>query len=140
MYNYHSSIVAEHPYSSRAYEWLLNLRPILYYLEYPSPVTKRSIAAFTSPLICWGGIAALIALIPEVAVHKDRRACFILLGFAANFAPWLLIKRLCFAYHYFPSVIFLILAIGYVFEKIEAGQKIAADCAPGTGEGCRPGG
>ena len=29
MFNYHSDIVAEHPYSSRWYQWLLNIRPIL---------------------------------------------------------------------------------------------------------------
>ena len=34
MFTYHSDLVAEHPYSSRWYQWMLNIRPILYYLQY----------------------------------------------------------------------------------------------------------
>ena len=34
MFSYHSKLVAEHPYSSVWYQWVLNIRPILYYLEY----------------------------------------------------------------------------------------------------------
>ncbi|MBO6094392.1 MAG: glycosyltransferase family 39 protein, partial [Oscillospiraceae bacterium] len=34
MFSYHSSLVAEHPYASRWYQWMLDIRPILYYLQY----------------------------------------------------------------------------------------------------------
>ena len=43
MFNYHSGIVAEHPYSSRWYQWVLDIRPILYYLEYFNDGTHCSL-------------------------------------------------------------------------------------------------
>ena len=54
-----------------------------------------------------------------VAVReRDERAVFILIGYLANLLPWVLVSRLTFAYHYFPSTVFLVLAIGYLFADL----------------------
>ena len=63
MFNYHSGIVAEHPYSSRWYQWVLDIRPILYYLEYFNDGTHSSFGAFLNPALCWGGLLSLFVLI-----------------------------------------------------------------------------
>ena len=34
MFTYHAGLIAEHPYSSSWWQWLVDARPILYYLEY----------------------------------------------------------------------------------------------------------
>lgn len=116
MFSYHSSLVATHPYSSKWYQWILDIRPILYYLKYNGD--KRSIiAAFTSPLLCWGGLLAMICA--GLRSLRDRRAGFILLGYLAQLLPWVLVSRLTFAYHYFPSELFLVLALGYVLSELE---------------------
>lgn len=115
MFSYHASIVAEHPYSSRWYQWLLNIRPILYYLEYFPDGTRSSICAFLNPTLCWGGFLSLFVLGWEAVFRGDRRAGFILLGYLAQLLPWVFISRLTFAYHYFPCSVFLVLALGYVF-------------------------
>ena len=118
MFSYHSSIVAEHPYSSRWYQWLLDIRPILYYLEYFPDGSRSSICAFLSPALCWGGLLSLFVLIYEAFFRADRRAGFILIGYLAQLLPWVFITRLTFAYHYFPSSVFLALALGYVFALL----------------------
>ena len=120
MFSYHASIVAEHPYSSRWYQWLLDIRPILYYLEYFPDGTRSAICAFLNPLLCWGGLLSLFVLGYEALFRGDRRAGFILLGFLAQLLPWVFISRLTFAYHYFPCAVFLTLALGYVFALLRS--------------------
>ena len=123
MFGYHSKLVATHPYSSSWWQWLINARPILYYLEYFDDGSKSCIAAFTNPLLCWGGLAAVIAC--GFAARRDKKALFLLLGYLAQLLPWVPVPRLTFAYHYFPCVIFLTLAAVYCLDSIESrsGQK-----------------
>jgi len=118
MFNYHSGLVAEHPYSSRWYQWLLNIRPILYYLEYFNDGTRSSFGAFVNPLLCWAGLLCLPALAYTAIARRDEKASFILLGYLAQLVPWMPIGRLTFEYHYFPCTVFLVLALGYVFKLI----------------------
>ena len=123
MFRYHAGIEAEHPYSSRWYQWLLDIRPILYYLEYYNDGSRSSIAAFVSPAVCWGGFMSLFVLLYMALFRRDRRAAFLLLGYLAQLLPWVFIKRLTFAYHYFPSSVFLVLAIGYVFALMRDNRR-----------------
>ena len=41
-------------------------------------------------------------------------AVFLLVGYLAEYMPWMGVKRLVFIYHYFTSVPFLVLMITYV--------------------------
>ena len=116
MFTYHSGLVATHPYSSRWWQWLLDLRPILYYLSYGDG-TVSTIGAFVNPLLCWGGLLALPVLVYH-AVRRDRTALFLLVGYLAQVLPWVFISRLTFEYHYFAATLFLVLALGYVFDRL----------------------
>ncbi len=118
MLRYHVGIVAEHPYSSRWYQWLLNIRPILYYLEYLSGGRRMSICAFLNPLLCWGGLLSLFVLGYMALFRGDGRARFLLIGYLAQLLPWVFVSRLTFAYHYFAASVFLVLALGYVFALL----------------------
>lgn len=116
MFTYHAGLVATHPYSSRWWQWLLDLRPILYYLSYGDG-TVSTIGAFVNPLLCWGGLLALPVLAYR-AWKRDRTALFILVGYLAQVLPWVFISRLTFEYHYFAATLFLVLALGYVFDRL----------------------
>ena len=118
MWNYHSDLVADHPYSSKWYQWILDIRPILYYLEYFDDGTKSAFAAFSNPLVCWGGLLAMGGMAWIAVRDRDERAIFILIGYLANLLPWVLVSRLTFAYHYFPCTVFLVLALGYIFGDL----------------------
>lgn len=118
MWNYHSDLVATHPYSSKWYQWLLDIRPILYYLEYFGDGTKSAFGAFSNPLVCWGGLLAMGGMVWLVIRDRDRAAAFILIGYLANLLPWVLVSRLTFAYHYFPCTIFLVLAIARLLADL----------------------
>ena len=116
MFHYHSGVVATHPYSSRWYQWLLDIRPILYYLQYLPDGMRSSFGAFVNPALCWGGFIALFVLLYLVIARRDETAAFILLGYLAQLVPWMFVSRLTFEYHYFPCTVFLVLAMGYVFS------------------------
>lgn len=119
MFSYHSKLVAEHPYSSVWYQWMLDIRPILYYLEYFDDGSRSSFGAFLNPALCWGGLLALFALIYRAVFTKDKIAGFIVIGYMAQLLPWMFITRLTFEYHYFPCSVFLVLALAYVFSMME---------------------
>jgi hypothetical protein len=125
MYTYHSETVlgSTHPYSSHWYQWLVNARPILYVLEYPSQGTKISIAAFLNPVLCWGGLLSLPVLGWMAIRRRDRRAAFILLGYLSQLLPWVPVARLTFEYHYFPSALFLVLSLSYVLALLRENRK-----------------
>ena len=114
MFRYHSGVNATHPYSSRWYQWMLDIRPILYYLDYNGPA-RSSFGAFTNPILCWGGLIGLFVLAFCALFRREKKALFLLLGYLAQLVPWMFITRITFAYHYFPCTVFLVLVMGYVF-------------------------
>lgn len=121
MFSYHKGVTDTHPYSSRWYQWLLDIRPILYYLDTPAEGQTIRFAAFVNPVVCWGGLLALLALAVRIVFRRCGKALFLFVGYLSQLLPWLLIGRITFAYHYFPSILFLVLALCYVFhEMIEA--------------------
>ena len=117
-FKYHSALVAEHPYSSWWYQWVINHRPILYYLDYLKDGTRSAFAAFGNPIIWWGGLTAIIVMIVRAIVSRDARALVIVIGYFAQLVPWMFVSRIVFAYHYFPSTVFLIIALAHMFDTI----------------------
>ena len=117
MFTYHANLEATHPYSAPWWQWVLDIRPILYYLRYGDE-TVTSIAAFVNPLLCWGGLAAIIVCAVRAVRRGDRRAAFIVVGYLAQLLPWMFVTRITFEYHYFPSTIFLVLALCAVFDAL----------------------
>lgn len=118
MWNYHSGLESTHPYSSRWYQWLVDARPILYYLEYFEGDMKSTFGAFSNPLVAWGGLCAMGGMVWLSIREKDNKALFILIGYLTNLLPWVAVNRLTFAYHYFPCTVFLVLAISYLLADL----------------------
>ena len=118
MLSYHSGVVDTHPYASRWYEWLVNARPILYYMDNSVEGVTTRFAAFLNPVVCWGGLVAILSTAVQVIRRRSAVALFIVVGYLAQLVPWFFIGRITFAYHYFPSVLFLILALCYVFHTL----------------------
>ena len=113
MFNYHSSLDATHPYSSPWYQWPVIIRPIWYFSGYPSETLREGISAFGNPLVWWAGIPAFFYLFWLWGKKGDRNAAFLSIGYLAQYLPWVFVSRITFIYHYFPSVIFVVLMIVY---------------------------
>ena len=189
MFTYHNGVTSSHPYASWWFQWVVDGRPILYYMDNTVPGHTTRFAAFANPVVCWGGFGAIVTC----AAHTFRRlwaklaflggtgavaavilckvqqtpngvfdptlapwelkwnflilclclvlylllclflalaipghsgkAAFLLVGFLSQLVPWWFIGRTTFEYHYFPSILFLVLAISYLFDRlVERGE------------------
>ena len=119
MFNYHAYLESEHPYSSRWYEWMLDIRPILYYRQYFTDGSISAFGAFNNPVLSWAGLVAIIMVGYLAFARKDRVSLFILIGYLAQLLPWVIIRRTTFAYHYFQSSVFLVFALCRIFSLMK---------------------
>ena len=117
MLTYHQGVNQVHPYESRWWQWVLDMRPILYYLEYNGEV-KSAFGCFNNPAVAWGGLAAVLCLPFAVIKRRNGSAVFVFIGYLAQLLPWVFITRTTFAYHYFPSTVFIVLALCFVFNDL----------------------
>ena len=124
MLSYHSGVTDSHPYSSRWYQWLFDIRPILYYMDNDVAGYTTRFAAFVNPVVCWGGLLAVASCAVQAVRRRCARALFIFIGYLAQLVPWFFIGRITFAYHYFPSVLFLVLALCYVFHTLAEREEM----------------
>lgn len=118
MFQYHSNLVSTHPYSSHWYQWPIMYRPIWYYSGYLSDTVAEGISAFGNPLVWWAGIPAFFYMIYLAIKQKDKRAGFLIIGYLAQYLPWIFVTRTTYIYHYFTSVPFVALMVAYSFYQI----------------------
>ena len=71
----------------------------------------------------WGGLIAMIKTLIFAIKNKDKTAWFIVIGYLSVYLPWIYITRITFIYHYYPAVIFLVLSLSYVGNKIYKSWK-----------------
>lgn len=118
MLNYHSGVTADHPYSSWWYQWPVMYRPMWYYSGQVSDTISEGISAFGNPLVWWTGIPAFAYVLYLAVKKRDRTAAFLCISYLAQYMPWFLVSRITFIYHYFPSVPFVVLMIGYALYRL----------------------
>lgn len=119
MFTYHKGVTQSHPYSSKWWQWIFDIRPILYYLENDvGNGLKSAFGAFSNPVVCWGGLLSILLLVWRFFKTRAGTALFILIAYLSQLVFWIPISRPTFAYHYFPCILFLTFAITYVFNEI----------------------
>ena len=119
MFSYHSDLEATHPYSSTWFQWPTMDRPIFYYSNNLGDNIRQGISSFGNPLIWWVGIPAFIYMLYLAIKEKKKDAAFLCVAYLAQYLPWMLVSRCTFIYHYFPSVPFITLMIGYCFLQLK---------------------
>jgi len=126
MFNYHAGIDQPHPFSAYWWEWPLNLRPMFMYLRWDSPGIAEGISSFGNPIVWWGGLIGMFYAVYRL--FDTRRSCsvaaFLVIGFMAQFAPWIFVTRTTYIYHYFPSVPFITLALAYMLGEVFDTRKL----------------
>ncbi len=124
-YHAHSVLGSTHSYASTWYQWLIDWKPILFYAnDNMGGGLRASISCFSNPVLCWGGLMALGACVVAYVKRNSFTALFVLLGFLSQLLPWVFVERITFAYHYFPSLLFCVLALCVVFDRtLERGLR-----------------
>mgnify|MGYP001110032061 FL=1 len=136
MLTYHQSVHTPHPYQSNWYQWIIDARPILYYQDFSTPGMRGIFASFNNPLVSWAGLLAFFAVAVQMVRRKCGKALFIVLATLSQFVPWTAIGRVLFAYHYFPTVLFLCFAIAYLMDDMLNRKREGARLAVYGFTGC----
>ena len=119
MYDYHSKLVATHPFASTWWEWPIIRRPIWYYAGSGLEAGQiASIVSMGNPLIWWAGIPCVVAAFIAAWRRKERSMQIVTIGLLSQYLPWVGITRLTFIYHYYATVPFLMLCIVYVMLRL----------------------
>ena len=124
MYNYHSNLKDTHYYSSKWFQWPIMYKPMFYYSGEVSETLHEGISAFGNPLVWWAGIPASLYMVYLMYKERDRKAGFLVIGYLSQYAPWFLVSRIVFIYHYFPSVPFITIMLGYSMYKLADNNEV----------------
>lgn len=120
MYGRQTQVLPPHVYQSRWYTWPFDIRPIWYLYEHADGA-QRGILLIGNPAILWGGLVAVVACGWAWTDDGDRRPLAIALLWVFSLAIWAVIpKSLGFFYYYYPSTIWLCLALAAAFHHWRA--------------------
>ncbi|HIW63660.1 MAG TPA: phospholipid carrier-dependent glycosyltransferase [Candidatus Stackebrandtia excrementipullorum] len=113
---FHENLSSEHTYQSWPWQWLLNVRPVVFFwssdVDCGTERCASEVLLLGTPLLWWAFIPALIAVLWWAVVKRDWRAWAILAGVFAGIAPWLLYPdRTMFFFYAIPAQPFLVMAV-----------------------------
>ena len=118
MYHYHVNLNATHPYQSTWFQWILDLRPMWYYVGIKGNVF-HTISCFSNPLLTWIGLPAILFTTYCALCKKDIVGWYIVVGYFSGLLPWIIyVQRIVFAYHFYPTSLFTIIAIVYCINLL----------------------
>lgn len=136
MLNYHSTpgLGMDHPFQSPWWQWPFILKPMWFAQDTFEPAGYAStIMCMGNPWVFYIGAVAMAAVIclwiakyvrirqnRLVLVHGDGNLTLtvLVIGFAAQYLPWVLVPRSMYIYHYFASVPFIILATAWLLDHL----------------------
>ncbi len=120
-----------HPYYSRAWKWILLLRPINFYVK-DFGVDTEQVLAIGHPFLFWASMVA----IPFVAMAwrrlRDWRAGFLTVALLGQYLPWFIPGRPTFFFYVLPLTPFMVLGVTYLCREASDATIVVRE--PDTGE------
>jgi dolichyl-phosphate-mannose--protein O-mannosyl transferase len=122
MYFYNSALTANHSFGSKWFQWPFSKRPIWYWAG-SKDGTFANIYLMGN-IVEWIMVIIGIAFSIFLVFYKKLRTkvplffWFLLIGYFANLFPYILISRVTFLYHYLPSLVFGIMILAVLLDKI----------------------
>ena len=106
-----------HPYCSQWWSWPFLGRPVGYFFEDQGEVW-RDVHAIGNPVLWWSSTVAIATLAIAVWGRFSGTAAYLLVGYIANFLPWIMVSRCLFLYHYMGSLVFSVMALALGLERL----------------------
>lgn len=129
MFDFHRNMATPHPGGSPWYTWPLMFNPVWFYVGYFSD-SRAYIATFGNPALWWASIPVMLATIWLVIKQRNKIALFIVVPFLAQWLFFAPITRVIFIYHFYPCVLFIILAavlwIEWLWQRYKWGKWVVA--------------
>jgi hypothetical protein len=123
MYDYHNGLTAAHAASSPWWAWPLNLKPVWFYQGGYAGDTSASIYDAGNLVVWWLGVPAMAFLAFQAYRRRSLGLALVLVGFLAQWVSWARIDRAAFQYHYYTSLPFIVLALGYFVAEVWHGPS-----------------
>jgi dolichyl-phosphate-mannose--protein O-mannosyl transferase len=125
MFEYHDTLKATHPYSSKWWEWPLDIVPVAYYYSDERKDRLESngccvyeITSMPNPMILWFGLLC----VPWVAVlawrERNKGYALIVLTYLLQWLPWMQSPRITFAYHFYVNIPLICVANAIVLQRV----------------------
>lgn len=112
---YQTHLEATHPWQSQPYQWVLNLKPVWYFVDY-GDTAHSNIYALGNPAIAWLGLAAMIWLAVTNLWRRSKPIWYLIFIYLVVWLPWQLSPRIMFYYHYTPATAFLCIGLAYTLS------------------------
>jgi hypothetical protein len=123
MYAYHNGLTAPHAASSPWWAWLFDFKPVWFYQEGLSGNTTAAIYDAGNIVAWWLALPALAFAAWQAFVRRSLPLALITIGFACQWVSWARIDRASFQYHYYTSLPFLFLGLGYFLAELWHGPS-----------------
>lgn len=108
-----------HPYCSSVLSWPVSARVLGYHFR-DQDGYFTVMQGIGNPILWWLSTLAIVSLTISSLLPKFRKFTnngttnYLLLGNFANYAPWFLVKRCLFIYHYLSSLVFSFIALAWI--------------------------
>ena len=123
MYRYHNTLTAAHPASSPWWAWPFDLKPVWFYQDSFAGGTSAAIYDAGNLVAWWMAVPALAFVAWQAYRRRSLALALIAIGFACQWLAWARIDRAAFQYHYYTSLPFITLALGYFTAEIWNGPS-----------------
>lgn len=123
MYGYHNELTAAHAASSPWWAWPLNLKPVWFYQGSFAGSTAASIYDAGNMVTWWMGVPAMAFVAYQAFRRRSLALALILVAFLAQWISWARIDRASFQYHWYTSLPFVMLALGYFVAELWHGAS-----------------
>jgi len=135
MFTFHANLTNSqgyhHPWESKPWQWIANIRPLLYYYDTGVEPASRphscgpdgcvqAVLLLGTSVIWWTGLIMLVWAIHQVIIKHDPRYTIILCGYAAAWLPWLLNwDRQMYFFYASALVPFICLGLALMLAQID---------------------
>ena len=117
----HAHLKAGHPYSSFWYEWPLARGAVFFYAS-ADGAQRSEIWTIGNPVVFMGGLVGLVVLTVSAWRRRDVALGALPWAVFTLMAPWILVSRELFLYHYAPVVPFLAIALAWLISARSSRQ------------------
>ncbi|RYG55848.1 hypothetical protein EON66_04335 [archaeon] len=137
MLNANARIEQRHHWDSYWWEWPLNMRGVLYYSKPDTNAKSVLVYLLGNPTVLWQVAAFMLSSLLYIVVRgrqlmsrpRTQRAklspnmdltpiLFCLIAYVLNLAPYILVRRSCFTYHYMPALMYGHVCVGLMIDRL----------------------
>jgi hypothetical protein len=123
MYDYHNNLTDGHAASSPWWAWPFDLKPVWFYQEGLAGSTTAAVYDAGNLVIWWLGVPAMAFVAWQAYARRSLSLALVAIAFACQWIAWARIDRPAFQYHYYTSLPFVILALGYFAAELWHGTS-----------------